>query len=89
VGGLKDLPHDVHEISTALAQVDGRADGANDRLVEANAQLIVTDATLAALQRTVKEVAERPAPVCPACVCGERPAPTTDPTKTAATASRP
>jgi hypothetical protein len=87
--GLKDLPHDVNEVSNSLAKVDGRVAATSDRLVEANAKLVATDATLAALQRTVKEVADRPAPVCPACVCGERPAPSTDPTKTAATASRP
>jgi hypothetical protein len=83
VGGLKDLPHDVHEISTALAEVDSRVAATNDRLVEANAKLVATDATLADLQRTVTEAANRPAPVCPACVCGERPSPPTDPEKTA------
>jgi hypothetical protein len=89
VGGLKNLPHDVLEISAALAKVDGRVASANDRLAEAGSKLVATDAALAALQRTVKEVADRAAPVCPACVCGERPTPATDQAKTAATASRP
>ena len=72
VGGLKDLPEEVHAISSALSKVDGRVAAANDKLVEADVKLVATDATLAAVQRSIKEVADRPAPVCPACVCGER-----------------
>jgi hypothetical protein len=88
VGGLKDLPGDVRAISSTLIKVDGRVAVANDKLLEANAKLVATDATLSSLQRTMKEVADRPALICPACVCGERPPPTAEPPKSPATASR-
>ena len=88
VGGLKDLPEDVHAISSAFSRVDGRVAAANDKLVEADVKLVATDATLSSVQRTIKEVADRPAPVCPACVCGERPPPASEPAKSPATASR-
>ena len=87
VGGLKDLPSDVQAISSALSKVDGRVAAANDKLVEANVKLVTTDAALSALQHTIKEVADRPAPVCPACVCGERPTLTAEPAASPTTAS--
>jgi hypothetical protein len=87
VGGLKDLPEDVHAISTTLIKVDGRVSVANDKLFEANTKLVATDATLSSLQRTIKELADRPALTCPACVCAERLPPTAEP-RSPATASR-
>jgi hypothetical protein len=88
VGGLKDLPNDVHAISSTLGKVDGRVAAMNDKLAEANLKLVATDATVTALQHTIKEIAERPTPVCPACVCPERPTPTAEPATTATTATR-
>jgi hypothetical protein len=67
LGTLKTLPADVRALGTAIAKEESRAALANDKLAEANA-------ALASLQRTVSAVADRPAPVCPACVCNERPA---------------
>jgi hypothetical protein len=73
VGGLKGVPADLHALTEVVGRLDGRAAAANDRLTTASDKLGETQATLASLERTVKALAERPAPVCPACVCNERP----------------
>ncbi len=74
VGTLKALPADVRALGTAIADEGSRGAAVNDKLAVANDKLAEVNAALAALQRTVNTVAERPTPVCPACVCNERPA---------------
>ncbi len=74
VGTLKALPADVRALGTAIANQESRAAQASDKLVAANDKLTAANAALATLQRTVSAVADRPAPVCPACICNERPA---------------
>jgi hypothetical protein len=71
VGVLKTLPGDVRALATQLAGVDGRAAAANDKLAATSDKLAEAEVTLAALQKTVKEVADRTAPTCPSCVCNE------------------
>jgi hypothetical protein len=73
VGSLKGLPGDVRVLTDALGKVDGRAAAANDKLAATNEKLADTNATLSTLVGTVKALAARPAPTCPACVCNERP----------------
>jgi hypothetical protein len=72
IGGLKGLPADLHGLNEAVARIDNRAAAANDKLATASDKLGETQATLASIDRAVKALAERPAPVCPACVCDER-----------------
>jgi hypothetical protein len=72
VGGLKDLPGDVHALAGTLAKVDGRTAAASDKLAETDARVAATATALATLETAVKALAARPAPACPACVCGER-----------------
>jgi len=74
VGTLKTLPADVRALGNAIASADGRAALAADKLATANDKLAAANAALATLQRTVDAVAQRPAPVCPACICNPRPA---------------
>ncbi len=69
VGGLKALPVDLHALAATIATVDGRAALAGDRLAAATEKLAEANAALDALQRTVKEIADRPALTCPACIC--------------------
>jgi hypothetical protein len=72
VGSLKGLPGDVRALADALGKVDGRAAAADDKLAAANDKLAEAGVALSALAGTVKELAARPAPACPACVCNER-----------------
>ncbi|HEY4393991.1 MAG TPA: hypothetical protein VGP64_08015 [Polyangia bacterium] len=81
VGVLKGVPGDLHALTDAVGRVDARAAAANDKLAAtddklaaASDRLAAANAALVTLQRTVNAVAERPAPVCPACVCNDRPA---------------
>ena len=71
VGNLKTLPGDVRALAIQLAGVDERSLAASNNLALANDKLAETATALAALQKTVKEVADRPGPACPACVCNE------------------
>ncbi len=64
----------MRALGIAIAKEESRAALASDKLVAANDSLAQANAALATLQRTVSAVADRPAPVCPACVCNERPA---------------
>jgi len=73
VGGLKVLPGEVRTIAGELGEVNGRAAAANEKLVAANDKLTETSAALTTLVNSVKELAARPAPTCPACVCDEHP----------------
>ena len=77
VGSLKGLPADVHALAGVLGEVNGRAATANEKLAAANDKLTETSAALATLVGSVRELAARPAPTCPACVCTER-APTAE-----------
>jgi hypothetical protein len=84
VGSLKTLPGDVRALADVVGNVDrGEAAAndklatANDKLATANDRLVDANDKLAALQRAMREVADRPASACPACVCNERP-PVTD-----------
>jgi len=88
VGGLKGVPGDLHLLTDAVGRVDARAAAANDKLAAANDKLAAASAALVTLQRTVSAVAERPAPVCPACVCNERPAAASGPEATATVARK-
>lgn len=72
VGGLKRVPADLHALTDAVGRIDSRAAATDDRLTAAADKLGEAQATLASLERAVKTLAERPAPVCPACVCNER-----------------
>lgn len=74
---MKELPGDVHALAGMLGDVNGRAATANEKLAAANDRLTETSAELATLVGSVRELAARPAPTCPACVCNERP-PTAD-----------
>ena len=72
VGNLKGLPGDVRALAVTLDNVDKRGASANDELTATNNKLADANASLSALADTVKELAARPAPACPACVCNER-----------------
>ena len=72
IGGLKSVPAELHALTDAVGRVDGRAATANEKLTAASDKLGETQVTLASMERAVKALAERPAPVCPACVCNER-----------------
>jgi hypothetical protein len=74
VGSLKGLPAEVHTLAGVLGEVNGRTATANEKLAAAENQLTETSAALATLAGSVRELAARPAPACPACVCNERPA---------------
>jgi chromosome segregation ATPase len=88
LGTLKTLPADVRALGTAIAKEESRAALASDKLAAANDRLAEANAALAMLQRTVSAVADRPAPVCPACVCNERPAGPSTPQPPAAVARK-
>ncbi len=72
VGSMKELPADVHALAGVLGEVDGRVATTNEKLAAADNRLIETSAALATLAGSVRELAARPAPTCPACVCNER-----------------
>jgi hypothetical protein len=60
--GLKPLPLTVHALSDLVAHLDGRAAATESRLA-------ADDDKLQAIQRSLDTLVNRPAPVCPACVC--------------------
>jgi hypothetical protein len=63
MAGLKELPVSVQTLGGEVARIDTRFTASDQRLLDiGNA--------LATLQRSVDAVASRPAPSCPACVCG-------------------
>ena len=88
VGSLKGLPADLRALAGALGEVNGRVTTADAKLAAANDKLTETNAALATLVSSVRELAARPAPVCPSCVCSERaPAAVAKPAPAAAPAS--
>jgi hypothetical protein len=72
VSNLKGLPGDVRALAGVLGDVNGRAATANEKLTAANDKLTEASAALATLVGSVRELAARPAPTCPTCVCNER-----------------
>jgi hypothetical protein len=71
VESLKGLPGDLHAMAAMLGNVDGRTVLVNDKLAAANDRLTETNAMLSTLAGSVKELATRPPPACPACVCNQ------------------
>ena len=72
VGRLKGLPGDVRALAGVLGDVNGRAATTNEKLTAANDKLTEASAALATLVGSVRELAARPSPTCPACICNER-----------------
>ena len=63
IGGLKELPGSVKAAGDAIQRLEAHATASDQRVVEVGSALSV-------LQRSVEALASRPAPSCPACVCG-------------------
>ncbi len=63
IGGLKELPGSVKAVGDAVQRLEARATAGDQRVVEVGSALSV-------LQRSLEALASRPAPSCPACVCG-------------------
>lgn len=90
VGTLKGLPGDLRTLASVLGNVDGRTATTEEKVTAANDKLTEASTALSTLAASVKELAARPAPACPACTCNERvptPAATTTPQKPPTTAS--
>ena len=67
--GLKSLPGGLHDLDLSVQKLDGQL-GAFDAKLDGQSKTL---GQLAALTAEVKALADRPAPVCPACVCGSKP----------------
>ena len=67
--GLKSLPGGLHDSDLSVQKLDGQL-GAFDAKLDGQSKTL---GQLAALTAEVKALADCPAPVCPACVCGSKP----------------
>ncbi len=63
IGGLKELPGSVKAVGDAIQRLEARATAGDQRVVDVASALSV-------VQKSVEALASRPAPSCPACVCG-------------------
>ncbi len=63
IGGLKELPGSVKSVGDAIQRLEARATAGDQRVVDVASALSI-------LQKSVEALASRPAPSCPACVCG-------------------
>lgn len=63
IGGLKELPATVKAVGDAVQRLEARATAGDPHLVDVGSALSM-------LQKSVEALASRPAPSCPACVCG-------------------
>jgi hypothetical protein len=66
VGGLKDLPASVKALADTLHNSDERGSALQDKVADLTNRLQT-------VQHSVDTLANRPSPVCPACVCNETP----------------